>query len=461
MIRVLTSLLAVVAAVLALVLKQPLLFAVAGVMVVVALVSLIVFLRRRHRRQAIERYVRTPDEQDDLRALGILEIRPKGETASARTDLPAPTERAEAAPDEEPAVSASEAAPRVEAEAPGGDETEELVAAEGDLMSIGGEDMLIQVRELDPAAHISVEAVADGYDEGALAPALRSLRSALGAHTVCLLRKEEIAMRYHLIGVVSRSGYARSHGSFTARAPLMTADMMDAPMTVRNVHETDLPAQSLGYYCEPIAVRRVALAPVMHEPSDGLCFLLADAKREDAFETPRAEAVMTRFAGVFGVLLDGGGAEAEADAVAETVRPRREIIAEEMAQARADGRPLALALVYLDASAHTGAADDPGEAVTAADAALRARLNEAVPGARIERFGELTYGIFHREPLADIEAWALGLQDRLDEAALPGDVFVGVALLQDRHETPDDFKAEATAALFEAYETGACTIIES
>ncbi|WP_456428568.1 hypothetical protein [Rhodocaloribacter sp.] len=455
MIRVLTSLLAVVAAVLALVLKQPLLFAVAGVMVVISLISLIVFLRRRHRRQAIERYVRTPDPQDDLRALGILEIRPKGETASARTDLPAPAERAEAAPREErPAVSASEAAPRAEAEAPGGDETEELVAAEGDLMSIGGEDMLIQVRELDPAAHISVEAVADGYDEGALAPALRSLRSALGAHTVCLLRKEEIAMRYHLIGVVSRSGYARSHGSFTARVPLMTADMVEAPMTVRNVHETDLPAQSLGYYCEPIAVRRVALAPVACEPSNGLCFLLADAKREDAFETPRDEAVMTRFAGVFGVLLDGRGTEAEA--VAETVRPRREIVAEEMTQARAEGRPLALALVYLDVS--TG--DEAGDA-GAADEAFRARLNEAVPGARVERFGELTYGVFHREPLADIEAWALGLQARLDDASLPGDVFVGVALLQDRHETPDDFKAEATAALYEAYETGTCTIIES
>jgi GGDEF domain-containing protein len=455
MIRVLTSLLAVVAAVLALVLKQPLLFAVAGVMVVISLISLIVFLRRRHRRQAIERYVRTPDPQDDLRALGILEIRPKGETASARTDLPAPEERAEAAPREErPAVAASEAAPRAEAEASGGDGTEGLVAAEGDLMSIGGEDMLIQVRELDPAAHISVEAVADGYDEGALAPALRSLRSALGAHTVCLLRKEEIAMRYHLIGVVSRSGYARSHGSFTARVPLMTADMVEAPMTVRNVHETDLPAQSLGYYCEPIAVRRVALAPVACEPSNGLCFLLADAKREDAFETPRDEAVMTRFAGVFGVLLDGGGAEAEA--VAETVRPRREIVAEEMAQARAEGRPLTLALVYLDVS--TG--DEAGDA-GAADDALRARLNEAVPGARVERFGELTYGVFHREPLADIEAWALGLQARLDDASLPGDVFVGVALLQDRHETPDDFKAEATAALYEAYETGTCTIIES
>ena len=260
-------------------------------------------------------------------------------------------------------------------------------------------------------------------------------------------------MRYHIIGVVSRSSYARSHGSFVARAPLMTADMVGTPMTVRNVHETDLPAKSLGYYCEPIAVRRVALAPVACEPSDGLCFLLADAKREDAFETPRDEAVMTRFAGVFGVLLDGSAPEASA--VAEAVRPRREIVAEEMAQARAEGRPLALALAYLDVS--TG--DETGDA--AAEEALHARLHEAVPEARIERFGERTYGVFYREPLADVEAWALGLQARLDEASLPGDVFVGVTLLQDRHEIPDDFKAEATAALYEAYETGACTIIES
>ncbi len=446
MIRVLTSLLAVVAAVLALVLKQPLLFAVAGVMVVIALVSLIGFLRRRHRRQAIGRYVRTPDEEDDLRSLGILEIRPKG--APAPEEPLAAPERGES----EGEVSAPVAAPPSGGEAPVALEAEANGAAEGDLLSIGGDEMLIQVRERDPAAHISVEAVSDEYDEGAIAPALRALRAALGAHTVCLLRKEEVAMRYHLLGIVSRSGYARSHGSFTARAPLMTADMVDAPMTVREVNDRDLPAKSLGYYCEPLAVRRVALAPVSNEPAAGLCFLLADARHDGAFESPRDEAVMTRFADLFGVLLEAP-AEEETDAGAEAVRPRREIIAEEMAQARAGDRPLALALVYLDVSSDVDA--------DAAETLLHDRIVEAVADARVERFGEQTYGVFQREPLADIEAWALGLQDRLDEADLPGDVFVGVALLQDRHRTPDDFKAEATAALYEAYETGACTIIES
>ncbi len=447
MIRVLTSILAVVAAVLAFVLKQPILFAVAAVMVVIALISLVGYLRRRHRRQAIERYVRTPEEEDDLKSLGILEIRPKG-AAVPEEPLDVPERPVRAGSEEaslpEAAPPSGGEAPVVEAEANG--------MAAGDLLSIEGDDMLIQVRERDPAAHISVEAVSDEYDQEALAPALRALRAALGAHTVCLLRKEEVAMRYHLLGIVSRSGYARSHGSFTARAPLMTADMADAPMTVREVNDRDLPAKSLGYYCEPLAVRRVALAPVSHDPAAGLCFLLADARHDGAFERPRDEAVMTRFADLFGVLLETP-AEEETEAGEEFVRPRREIIAEEMARARAEERPLALALVYLDVSSDADA--------DAAETLLYDRLLASVADARVERFGEQTFGVFQREPREDVEAWALGLQDRLDEADLPGDVFVGVALLQDRHRTPDDFKAEATAALYEAYETGACTIIES
>jgi len=32
--------------------------------------------------------------------------------------------------------------------------------------------------------------------------------------------------------------------------------------------------------------------------------------------------------------------------------------------------------------------------------------------------------------------------------------------LQERHQSPEQFRADATAALREAYETGTCTILE-
>jgi hypothetical protein len=80
----------------------------------------------------------------------------------------------------------------------------------------------------------------------------------------------------------------------------------------------------------------------------------------------------------------------------------------------------------------------------------------------LERFGELTYGIFREEPVSEVEAWALHLQDLL---VREGDWFargvsIGIAILNDRHVGPDSFRADATEALREAFETGACTIIE-
>ena len=43
---------------------------------------------------------------------------------------------------------------------------------------------------------------------------------------------------------------------------------------------------------------------------------------------------------------------------------------------------------------------------------------------------------------------------------LEGGVSIGIAVLQDRHEGPNDLRADATEALREAYQTGACTILE-
>ncbi|RMF53428.1 MAG: hypothetical protein D6746_15590 [Bacteroidetes bacterium] len=89
MIRALLFVLALVAAVLAVVLKQPLLFVIAGVLVVMALAALVAYLRRRH-RQAQVPYVSTTATRDELKELGILEIRPR-EGSSNRPPAVAPT----------------------------------------------------------------------------------------------------------------------------------------------------------------------------------------------------------------------------------------------------------------------------------------------------------------------------------------------------------------------------------
>ena len=444
MIRVLASILAIVAILLAVVLRQPLLFVAAGVLAGVVVLAFVLVQRRRH---AAEReVVSVVHDRDELRALGILEIRPKGKDGAPETG-PAPTRTpvSDGAPSDgapEPVM-----APSGEAQV---DEADLLLTEEEAMHE---RDQSLRVRQKDPATFVAV--ASGGRLEDVLVPCLHAMRAALGAHTVCLLRQEEIALRYRIDAIVSQNGFARSHGRFATKVPLLTTGMAKRPVTLRHVDEEDLPAKNLGYYREPIAIRQVALAPVACGDEATQCILLADAREEGGLDGPRPQALIAQFARLIGTLLD----TRPPGTPAAPVRPRREIIAEEMARARADQHPLALALVYFNGAEPRTEGDQ--DAVAAAEATLHTCLCETAPDTRVERFGELTYGIFYCEPHPTVEAWALQLQENLAaHPRLEGGVSVGVALLQDRHQSPDDFKAEVTAALYEAYESGKCIIIE-
>ena len=90
------------------------------------------------------------------------------------------------------------------------------------------------------------------------------------------------------------------------------------------------------------------------------------------------------------------------------------------------------------------------------------RLKSVAVDARIERFGELTYGIFYHGAKTGIAAWASRIQDGFpkDDAQLPGGVSVGVAVMQERHQSADELRSDATAALQEAFSSGECIIVE-
>lgn len=154
-------------------------------------------------------------------------------------------------------------------------------------------------------------------------------------------------------------------------------------------------------------------------------------------------------------------AERESDhADEQKPRPRREIIAEEMEQADRDATDLALVLVHLNRSESIARAGE--DAVASAEEALRDRLRRAAPKQRVERFGELTYGVFFRGGLSRVEPWAINVQNQMHAATgeLEGGASIGVAIRGRRHDTPESLRADATQALHEAYKTGTCTIIE-
>ena len=316
-----------------------------------------------------------------------------------------------------------------------------------------------------------------------LAPYTASIRAALGARTVCVLVQEDVLLEYEIRSIASTDSNVRTSGIFSTRDPLLTATMTQQPVTIRPVDGEEAVSEYLKYYRSPAPVDHVALAPVRRPDDPSAYFLLADAGAPVNLDTTEARTLLEHFAQTLALILDADhvGATPEegsatvshpadaadrrsaptrqpttaseaaaaekaaaAEASREAPRPRREIVAEEMQAADAAQEPL----------------DD---VVAAGERRLRARLEDAAPGARVTRFGELTYGVFYRGDVGEVEPWAADLQRELgDETGiLEGGVSIGIAMRSRRHDgDPESFRGDATEALRQAYESGAATIIE-
>ncbi len=427
MLRVLFSVLAVVVAVLAVVLEQPILYAAAAVLLLIAL-ALVMSSMRRQRRDEPPPYASRPlpstaSSEPDLKSLGIMEIRPKQPAATAPVANGAPPPKADGpAPDDE-----VQARPMKVYGLPTG---EPVAQAE---------------QQTAPASK------PDASARGALEACLDAVCAALGAGAACLLKQEDFSLDYRVVAGV---GGARPSGHvFSTPAPLLAAHMARQAVTVRAVEAGDLDPACLGYR-DGDGVREVALAPVPAASETDFYILLADAAEDEALRSRYARTLMVQFADVLSTLLD-----VPPPAVDEP-RSRLEIIAEEMDRARTLDRDLALALVYLNRAEDVSALG--AAAVGEAEHLLDERLRRATRHGRIERFGEMTYGVFLDGSVREVEAWSTRAQQALQggTGALGGGVSIGIAILQDRHQSADAFRADATEALREAFVSGTCTILE-
>ncbi|MDX1548618.1 MAG: hypothetical protein R3247_16600 [Rhodothermales bacterium] len=445
MLRVLFSVLAVVVALLAFVLEQPVLYAAAAVLLLIVIILWSTVARRRH-REARRPYLRsTPNADDDLKALGIMEIRPRSEASAEAAATPAATPAAT----ETTAPAAAEPAEAAPVPRPRYGTPARTAAAPVDASTATA------VAEAPPAV------MAPPEDDDALAPLLASVRAAVGAETVCLLRQPDLEPDYEVVASAGGSDVLPGGRTFSSPVPLLTAHTTRHPVTVHPVGDDGIPPDALGYRAHPGTVRTVALAPLERPDAPDVLFLVADAGG-DTLEQARAQALLAEFARLAGTLLDPGGRAAALPPEPQThaPRPRREIIADEMDAARAEERPLALALVYLN---RAEALADEGEArVATAERLFDTRLRQAAPDSRVVRFGELTYGLFYDGAGPDVEAWGERLQREFERETgmLEGGISVGIAQMQDRHHSPDALRSDATDALREAYTSGACTILE-
>ena len=483
-------------------LTRPLLVAIAGVLLLIVLASFVWMLRRRFKEDEVP--PRGPssssgtseaDRSNELKELGIMEIRPKERKEASLPEAEPPPDDAEreapsapTQPDgsQAPESDASLAHPAVKkpdsgnADAVESDDEEaspeEAPPSDQEQAPVPPSDASSQETRSSPKVSrrsVSEDASPPAPPEtraeqpaqispaiaGVLAPYLEALRTIVDARTVCLLKQEELALEYEVEALVSTADNVLQEGIFSTATPLLTASMAQRAVTVQRIGERALPSECLGYYRGPATtIRQVMLAPVDHAYEPASFFLLADTVEEGGFNAERPRVLMTQFAKLLSTILDEGGLDSLRQQ--SDVRPRSEIIAEEIKKAQDEDHSLALALIYLNRA--EALADEGERSVSAAEKSLEQYLRTKTPEGRVERFGELTYGVFHPADVAAVETWAMQLESDLEkkDGRLEGGISIGIAMLGPRHKTPDALRADATEALREAYETGTCTILE-
>lgn len=475
MIRILFTIVAVVAAILAVVIQEPLLFIAAGISLAVTIVLMVVRIQRR--RASYKQAAPPPpapepasESDEDLASLGILEIRPRSKSGNEPREMqePADADRdgvsGDGTTNEVPNDSPSEEPPVSEAPEPGARSQSRSESRANGVREPAREPSRVQntftIKEKAQIVRASVDESAPPHFSDILIPYLQACRAAVDANTVCLLKQPDETPHYHIEAIVSLNAYARSGGTFSSRQLLLERHDPRATPRVCRYSDGTLGSHTLGYYRETIAIKELAVASVPHPSAKANFVLLADAMQEHTLDSDRKLGLINHFARLLGAVLDKGVTAEVLQEAEDYVRPRREIIGDEINRAKRENKPLALALVYLNRAEEI--ADRGDRAITNTEKALEQRLGRSARGARVERFGELTYGVFFKAGGAEVERWAVELQRELEQDGpeLKGGVSIGIALLQDRHVDADSFRRDATDALREAYESGTCTIVE-
>ena len=495
--RILFVTLAVLSLLLAFVLKLNILYGLAILFLGLTVVSYLLDKRREffpsgHSGREMRSDAR---EVDDLQSLGILEIKPKTSATPSTGSSTQPSDEIEHRPttSKKGKTAAYKSVSKSAATKPAGD-TVEMFADDMDEDHIPfepGEEVSVarpitpkktksttdNASELDRGSRVSSSrpnpskakpradenyiAVQEAQDESlgqVLLPCLISLRAAINAHTVCVLSYKLDTTKYSIVGVVSKNGYARTSGSFISPMPLISSTKNRNTVEVMRVGPEGLLEDAVGYYRENIAVRNVATARIYASSDAERYLLLADSFDESFVGDATSCRLFDRYAQVIGPMLDMhfGSGDVESDGS----RPRREIIADEISNARAASKELALALIYLnDAEA---VSQKSKEDIAKIEEQLDKLLRRSTDKGRVEHFGELTFGVLYRGNVNDVERWAIRIQNEASKSGngLSGGVSVGVAMLTDRHHGADELRTDASTALEEALETGACTILE-
>ncbi len=448
MAHVFSGSLAGLAFVLALVLNSGMLFLTAALLAVLAGLTQLFFWRKR---QEASRPTYQPIEpRDELSDLGILDIRPKqkvspipgsgsgvlGDVVDAEPQTSAPKEKSPPT-DKDAGLTAAEP---------------ELPGSSGDGAMVAGPDEIpLTIRPVADQEY-SVRYANQALDSRVILPCLEALAAVTGAQTACLVERVENSLRHRILAIASRSDYARTGGQYTVMVPYVGQNARPGSVHVRS-YNRDLDSSLLRYYSEHTSIHSLAAVPLARNNVDAH-ILLCDSRRADAFASKALRAVITQFARTIDHVLEPPAGDDE-----EIMAAGLRAMEQEMERARADEQPLALALVHLNQSGTDG---DAASGYMSVENRLLEQLRDSDPTIRIERFSTYTYGVFYAGDINEVEDWAVTFETQVESDPVIGHsgVSIGVAMLADRHETADEFRIDAMAALEEAFESGACTILE-
>ena len=340
---------------------------------------------RRSRRRQQEAIPPAFTPNADLDALGLSTARPVAATLRASRPDPEPAvlmdaEGTASVPDDEPeddwtGLGAEADPPEVDASAPEADQDDDQDEANDDLPHVpfDEDDNEMDALEMEtdepvmfddvgvsaprpvmkappsrprPHPHLAEASPLWSHAEpDAVGYLLESLWATLGAQSIALLRHDAGDDVFAVEALVSRDGKLHTDPFPARNSPLRS--LVDDESALAVLEGEALAA--LRYHTNPrSAVGHAVALPLPGTP--GL-LLVADGSLTDVPFTDRQVGFVEDYADLFGRLFDGVSLdiEPEADAPdqpeAPAIRTRADIIAEEMAAARAHERPLALALV--------------------------------------------------------------------------------------------------------------------
>lgn len=430
--RFLIVALTVTTAALGIVLDNTILLFIAGGFLVVSLLILFLLSSRRSQRRSqsglAEATSRTREQE--LRELGLSEPRPKGSVLPPG-ETP-PSERFAPPPMEEPINEAKHKEGLFQ-----GEETSpsEYETTEPDLAELDPIEPDFEEDEEDLPVVLQIEDNAELWQSHS-PTAFRSFLRACWASTEvlsALLVFREQDGSFSLLASQSHLKTIRNEGRFPADS-LFSVATPSRPMTTLESNDPFL--RDLPYYRTKTNVGCVGILPVQG-PKE-LLYLVVDLTVNDLFFTDRQRTLLLDYAALLQTML----AHPQAEPPSRVAPTRRAIISQEMSHARSNNIPLILALAYrADAESIE---NNGGTAIAEAERNFRLFLEDHSVNCRLERFGDLMYGVFINADPDVVEDWALRMQDAADAEGIP--LVLGAARMRDQVE-PDALRADAVNAL--------------